>query len=270
MNLAEMMALSLEKEEKERDPERLFVTDVGKCRRQVMYRLTEAEKNTVSMQTRVNKTIMFAVAEYFESMLVNALGDKVIATQEDVPFADFYNWGGRCDIIADYGGKRIIEVKTVHPNAFGREGLKYTYPEHEYQAAIYDLYLGPFEELPLLVYFDRGGSNTPIERAVDYDTERVVSMMEELDDCREDLPTMPNRLPKVLKVRNYGRAIVLEGDGRCGYCDYSNVCNPDLSKVTYAKRESRNGIWKPTKAADPEVLLPFIDAMLGEGNVQGA
>lgn len=264
MNLSEIMAISLEKPEKERDSKRLFVTDVGKCKRQVMYRLTEADKNPVSIQTNVNKTIMFALAEHFETMLIEALGDRVIAAQKEVPMEGFCNWGGRCDIIADYNGKRIIEVKTVHPNGFGRDGLKYTYPEHEYQAAIYDIFLGPFAGLPILVYFDRGGANTPVERVVDYDREHVIGMMEELDDCRDDLPNMPERLPKVLKLRNYGRTILLEGDGRCSYCDYSNICKPDIRQVTYATRESKNSVWKPTKSADPEILLPFIDTLIGE------
>jgi hypothetical protein len=172
---------------KERDPYRLFLSDIGRCPRQVQYRLLQAEKNPTTIQADYNKTIMFSIAEFIESELAKALAVEGVlwGYQGDVDIYDRENWGGRYDLMADYEGKRIIEVKTVHPNAF-----RYTldYQAHRYQAWSYHHYLAEAEgltEFPLLVYFDRGGQNTAQEVVVT--PQPIVALMDELDTARGEV-----------------------------------------------------------------------------------
>lgn len=251
------------KEEKERDPLRLFISDIGKCPRSIAYRMFETEKDEVLPQTIINKAIMFDLAEYMEHTLKLAFEQQGIEVeyQFEIPMEDFDNWGGRGDIIADYGGRRIIEVKTVHPNAF-KFGLDY--PEHTYQAAAYDLFCAEKYKLsaaPLLVYFDRGGQNTPVEKVVDYEIDTIMSLIGHLEDVRYMLPELPEKLGKVLKERNYKKNLVREPDYRCNYCDYAGTCMPDMSTQVWASREKNDMPYTAKRVADPEVLAVFIDTL---------
>lgn len=253
--------IAKQKQEKDRDPMRLYLSDLGKCPRQIQYRLLQTPTNPASEQSIVNKELMFRQADNIETDITQmfAEGGHLWGFQESIEIPDRENWGGRYDIIADYPTKRIIEVKTLHPNAF-RYDLDY--PTHRLQAWSYHHYLAQTEELkeyPLLVYFDRGGSNTPVEQIVT--PQPVVAVMDELDcarfECNVDQEVKWNQLPKVLKIRNAGKTIKLEPDGRCQYCDYSQLCAPDMGTEAWANRPDDVHPWVPTKKADPEALEAF-------------
>jgi len=250
--------LESDKEPFDRKENRLYVTDVGKCPRCVAYRLLNEKKNPKADQTVVNEEIMFDLAEHMETTLIDALRWKgmLLGEQGPVPMDDRENWGGRYDIFADYGGRRIIEVKTTRSNAFN-----YALPkrEHEYQAIIYHAYLEPeleLEELPLLIYFDRGGSNTPQEHMVKADVwDEAKALMDDLDAMRTALPELPPHLPKEYHLRSYNKEVKEEPDHRCGYCDYSDACGCDQSthRVAYLK----DGKWNVSKAGDINRLIEF-------------
>jgi CRISPR/Cas system-associated exonuclease Cas4 (RecB family) len=253
---------------KERDPYRLFLSDIGKCSRQVQYRLLQTEKNPTTTQADYNKTIMFSIAEYMESELAKALAMEGLlwGYQGDIDIYDRENWGGRYDLLANYEGKRIIEVKTVHPNAF-----RYTldYAAHRYQAWSYHHYLAETEgltEFPLLVYFDRGGQNTAQEVTVT--PQPIVALMDELDaargEVREEQAVTFDQIPKILKVRAAGKQIRLEPDSRCKYCDYSRLCDPDFGEECWAKRNDNSLPWEPTKKADPARMEAFATTIVEE------
>jgi hypothetical protein len=269
MNLSQMYAawLDSKKEEKDRDPKRLFVSDVGKCPRMVAYRMLETEMDFKAEQSKVNKTIMFDLAEHIEALLAEALKESgsLIAYQDGIDLSPRINWGGRLDIVATYnGGPRIIEVKTVHPNAFNYE---LDYYNHQCQAAVYDMYwwnTPEHHELPLLVYFDRGGQNTPVEQVVDYDADEIHMQMDNLEAMRDKLPELPGQMPKELHVRSYSKKIVLEPDHQCSYCDYALTCQPDMGKSVWAERDNADAPWTPKKAADPVVLAGFATKMAME------
>lgn len=261
MNLSEYFSEYVErnKEYKERDPRRLYVTDVGKCPRMVAYRMLETPRDEETEQAVVNQKIMFAVAEYLEQELTNALESSglLIESQGDVPLTDHENWGGRYDILADYNGRRIIEVKSLRPNAFNYELPK---EPHVYQAYIYHHYLKDEKDLtapPLLWYVDRAGSNTPVEVELDdVDWEEVTVRMRELEDVRMALPDLPPKMERELKLRQYGKSIKEEANYQCVYCDYKSTCQPDLSKREWATLH-KDGTWEIKKAADPAKLAAF-------------
>lgn len=260
MNLSAHYARYLNDEAEEfiRTPERLYVTDIGACPRRVAYRLTGADENAETEQATINKTIMFDLAEHIESVLARALehDGKLLGFQGGVPITDHENWGGRYDIFADYGGRRIVEVKTMRSNAFNYELPKI---EHEYQAAVYHHYLKDelqLERNPVLVYFDRGGSNTPQEFEVQpHVWDAVSELMHALDEMRAALPELPPQLPRQYVLRSRNTEVKDEPDHRCGYCPYSDICKPDMSKKRVAYR--RDGMWRQSKGCDAQKLLDF-------------
>ena len=268
MNLGDLYAQYVTKEEKERDRFRLFVSDVGSCPRKVGYRMAGTAKDFQSEQSAFNNQIMWDIAEHLERTLWEALDAEGlgVAYQFEVPIHDRENWGGRGDIIATYHGRRVIEVKSLRSGAFNYE-IDYT--THQCQARVYDHYCHDRFELdaaPLLWYVDRGGSNTPIEQEVPITWEQCEWEMDTLEGVRAavakfDAVDFP-KLDKVLKVRSYGKQILWEPDGRCVYCDYRLTCEPEMSKNCWAKRDNEKSPFIPTKIAQADIMLPFIQAVI--------
>jgi len=264
-SLGEMYAVHVTEPDKERDPKRLFVTDVGKCPRQVGYRLRQTPKDYKSDQAEVNSRIMWDIADHLEAVLWDALQAKDLgrAYQFECPIVGRENWGGRGDIIANYGGGwRVIEVKSLYPGAFSYE---INYPAHQYQARIYDYYCKDIYSLtlpPILWYVDRGGQNTPVEQVVDMPWAPIEELMIELEIMRLGVDvTMPPQLPRELKERSYKKHIVEEGPWQCTRCDYHWTCEPDMSKHVWAKRDNTALPYEATKAAEPGRLAAFVDSI---------
>jgi CRISPR/Cas system-associated exonuclease Cas4 (RecB family) len=261
INLSQIYAeyLSSLKEEKERDPYRLFVSDVGKCPRQVGYRLIGTAKNPEAEQTGWNRSIMFDNALHMEQRMIEALEWKglLIAEQMDVDVYDRDNWGGRFDMIANLDGIRVVEYKTANSNAFRHD---FDRDDYRLQASTYHVYCEDEYGLtapPLIPLFDRGGTNTYKWEEVEVEPERVAMLMDELEwvrkDAKNDMVLTP-QLDKVLVKRSYEKALVLEAPWDCGWCDYSDECQPDMSTSTWAKRTDNREPWTVCKAADPTIL----------------
>lgn len=252
-----------------RDQMRLFATDIGKCPRQVCYRLLSTTKDYESPEKQRNDQRMFDVAEFIEAMLTAAFmwrGD-LISHQTPVPFAERSNWGGRTDLIVSLDGfRRIIEVKTHRGNA-----SNYTLPKapHVHQATSYHWELVKEYELdamPLLWYVSRDGSGEPNEYEVPHVEAETIALMDELDEARiavslHGMSQIPSQLDKVLQLRSWGKTVSCEPNWQCGYCSYAGTCQPDMSKSTWAAL-SESG-WAVKKAADVEKLSAW-----GEKNAE--
>jgi hypothetical protein len=261
--------INKDKEEKERDPERLFLSDIGKCPREVAYRMLQTKKDPRTPQEDINSSIMFDLAERIERNLIDTLDYEglLIAEQDDVIMPDRENWGGRFDIIADYNGRRVIEVKSVYPGAFNYD-LVERYPQHHHQANAYDHYCYEVYELdapPLLSYWDRGGQNTPQEVDVQWTWYQTMVEMDRLDLTRDKLPELPNRLGKVMNLKSWYKDIILEPDGRCKkpYCKYTETCKQNMSTSCMASRENVDSPWVMKKAAkgNEEQLAEFMSKL---------
>ena len=249
--------------EKERDPERLFVTDVGKCLRQVALRMVGAERKLPGPQDYM----MWDLAEYIESTYMLALDNLDLLFEYQVPIeiADRDNWGGRLDIVRRVDGVlRIDEVKTVRSNAFNFDDRPKQ--DHIYQVTIYDHYYdyGEYEHAdPAICYFDRGGSNPPEEHVVKADFEPVGYLMDELEAVRGALPALPDLLPKVLKLTNYKKVLKCVPDWRCSYCDYRDLsCHPDMGEEEWATEKES---WRPKAKADLGKLYTWAEAQNHSG-----
>lgn len=223
---------------KERDPHRLYVTDLHKCRRALAYRMN----GEPAMPPTLAKRIMFRQSEDIEWHAAAAAlyAGELEAFQFGVNISDRENWGGRGDI--KLKGNRIKEVKTMRSNAFqGSRADGIPKAEHETQASVYHHY--EKSSTDDLVYFDRGGSNAPVEVAVMISSMHEISkLMDECEDARESAKqgVMPPLLPPVLSLKGKRKSNVdIDGigrvswsgeiwsgpDWRCSYCDYEGCPN---------------------------------------------
>jgi len=252
--------------EKERDPKRLFVTDVGKCPRQVALRMMQADRKPVLPQQRA----MWDLAEYIEETLMKALdvAGELAEYQAPIDITDHENWGGRLDIVRWVGGKeQIVEVKTERSNSLKRNAdgaLAYEHPKpnHVYQASVYDAYFDYRGEHldPVIWYAARGGSNPPVECPVIPNFPPIKLMMDELDAVRDALPELPPPLSKQLKETSYGRIIKRVAPWECGYCDYAGIsCHPDLSESVWAEQDKKTGNWTIKESADLDTLTAWAE-----------
>jgi len=241
--------------EKERDPLRLFVTDVGRCPRQVALRLTGAKAYPITKQQRYQ----WDIAEYIEETLMRALdvANLLCEYQGRIDITDRENWGGRIDIShflpEATDTLRIVEVKSTDPNSFSY--VDFPKEWHVNQITVYDHYYdyaGYKRGTPTLTYFDRSGrsGNEPKEYEVKTDFERIRPLMDELDAMRSALPDLPPILPRVLKEFKDGKDRVLkQGPAwQCkpttkqGYCPYSGLsCHPNMSWNKWGTRH--DGSW---------------------------
>jgi len=266
--------LSHPKVEKERDPMRLFASDIGKCPRQVGYRLLSTERDPQSHEKQRNDQRMFDIAEFMEAMMTAAFMWKgqLIGYQIPVPFSEYgrENWGGRIDMAVDMGGKRrIIEYKTHRGNA-----SNYDLPKvpHAHQANVYDMMLTEelgLTDLPIAAYFSRDGSGEPQEYRIECWDDATNALMDELEEARINVDEggpegLWAKAPKTLKLRSRGKQVVQEPDWQCQYCDYALTCEPLTGKSLWA--ECGDGIWDVKRAADAEQLaawaVEWSDAML--------
>jgi hypothetical protein len=266
MNLAEiydeyLQSMSIEKV---RDPERLFVTDVGSCTRRVALRMKGAARTPATKENRS----MWDLAEYIEETLMKALDCKGLLCEYQAPIniIDRDNWGGRLDIVryVSETDKRtqIVEVKTERSNALARKAdgtlsKPHPKPNHVMQATIYDHYYDyEGEHLdPVLWYAARGGSNPSLECDVTPEWEPIVALMDELEAVRKALPELPPMLPKQPKLTSYDKVLKYAPDYRCSYCDYRGVsCFPDMSEPAWAT-DGPN--FRFTAKADKEVIAEW-------------
>lgn len=227
---------------RERDPLRLFLTDIGKCKRQVAYRLRQEARRPLTPA----RVMMFEQAQDIENTAAAALlwAGHLESFQAPVAMPG-ENWGGRMDIVA---AGRIIEVKSARSNAFkGYRGDDMPKPDHLTQAGIYSLQ----EERPAeLLYIDRGGENPPQQfEAPPVSQPWLAQEMNAYEQVRGSLDTLPDCLPPMLKRRSSRRSnivlgdlridwageIWLEKDWRCSYCDYDHCPAKRRDSVMLAK-----------------------------------
>lgn len=225
-----------------RDPLRLYLTDIGKCKRQIAYRLRQERKRPLTPA----KVLMFEQAQDIENTVAAALvwAGELESFQAPVAMPG-ENWGGRMDIVA---GGRIIEVKSSRSAAFkGYRADDMPKPDHLTQAGLYSL----LQEMPAdLLYMDRGGENQPQQyEAPPASLEWLLQEMDGFERVRASLDNLPDCLPPMLKRRSVRKSSIvlgdlridwagevwLEQDWRCSYCDYEHCPAKRRESVMLAK-----------------------------------
>ena len=271
---------------KERDPHRLYVTDVSKCRRAIAYRLLGAKRAPLSAAKR----IMFRQSEDIEWHVAAAC--LFAGILEDYQFTvvirDRKNWGGRGDI--GLKGGTILEVKTMRSNAFqGSRGDDIPKPAHEAQVSVYHMYRCDTPD-PILLYVDRGGANPPVQVEITPTASHVVrNWMDECDSVRSgvvnggplpDLPPMRlfRKAARESTINLGGFTINWSGevwygpDWNCSdaYCDFVDCPNKRVGGATMLCKMTQKKPLELTSAgtAMKDELLDYLASGAKEQSVQ--
>ena len=275
----------------------LHISELGKCARQQMYRLSGAQKQVKSVSTLANESLMFIQANWIHALTVGALDWAGIMVNYEASLPGLpEGWSGHYDVTyEDWETDTIVgwDGKTVRPNAFDYS-VSWPKPEHVWQVQGYMRFL-PWVSYWQIEYIDRGGANTPQVKAVHRDDAKIDDRMFALNVCRSAILDNPTLLPNMLepefsiyyrKVNNEPirrvNSVFVGPSWQCEWCPYhhgmqdkktkewttfeSSPCKPNLVKTQVGKAEK--GIFKCISADHEESLTLWLKDQVLEYQIE--
>jgi hypothetical protein len=244
------------------DKTTLHISELGKCARQQMMRLSGVKPKPETEKARANKELMFWQGNMIHALTVGAMDWAGILVDSEKPLEGLpEGWSGHYDAVykdREYGRLMVWDGKTVRPNAFN---YAHEWPKMEetWQIRGYLRFL-PDVTAGIVEHIDRGGSNTPQTSLITRDDEQVNGRMLTLDTYLDSIEVLPGMIPPewkltYRKVANEpiwrASAIYRQPSWQCEWCDYmygtkhkrtkqwtipsSSPCKPNLTKTQVAK-----------------------------------
>ena len=217
----------IKREEKQEEPRKFFyISDLGMCERQIIYRFTDFPKKPKN-PNELEKMHMGNVRHKIIYDTWDISGElDTIATELSLNRWLPDMWHGRLDrLLDDFPKIAVADIKTTHPKNFSYELLK---PQHEHQLKGY--ILGIIEMLNLkdipdgyLLYADNGGSNTPQQKYFQYkekDFDGTKRLMEAYE-INLELFRKEGILPPFIEMVRKKSGLSVPWN--CDYCDYEGV-----------------------------------------------
>lgn len=231
--LIERLEEYFRREETVRERDYFYVTDVGKCPRQIYYSVKGFPKPPLDGQTARR----LAVGDDFHRRIVQALYSLGIAVAAEVPIPPNPLFHGRADAIVSLEGKNyVVEIKTVHPYNFDQMVAT---PRRDHYLQL-QLYLHYFD-IPQGIILAENKANQELREFV---VER------DQDEIRKVLSTF-ERLHEVIFLLDLLPPIPDKSDweyDQCRYCSYVEFCQLDTA-IPPTKKES------PVQAPSPAPSL---------------
>jgi len=194
--------------QKDRTQNRFFISDAGKCHRQIFYSFKNAPKKPIEP----NFLRLFDLGNHVHQMIMRSLlnikGIRVVAAEINIPPHGIIS--GRADAILSVDKEfYVLDIKSMNSRAFG-----YLNEAKEDNVLQLRLYLYYFKiNKGILLYMNKDDLRLK-EFIVDSDTKQVEKLLGELNVLREqiDSNTLPSRLSDYPK------------NWRCRYCNFSSAC----------------------------------------------
>lgn len=214
--LIELLEEYFQREEPQRERDYFYVTEVGKCPRQIFYAVKGFPRPPVDGQTARR----LAVGEDAHRRLVQALFSLGLVVAAEVPTPPGSLFHGRADAIISLGGKNyVVEIKTVHPYNFDQMAIA---PRHDHFLQL-QLYLHYFQIPQGIILAENKATQELREFLVELDrpaVSRIISQFEELGELifvRGELPPLPDKSD-------------WEFD-QCKYCPFSEFCRENVMSI---------------------------------------
>lgn len=225
-----------QREERDRPRDYFYVSEVGKCPRQIYYAVRGFPRPPLDGLT-VRK---LAVGDDAHRRLVQALYGMGVVVAAEVPIPPGNLFHGRCDVIVSLDGKNyVVEIKTAHPYTF-EQMASGPRRDHYLQLQLYLHYFG----IPQgIVLAENKATQELREFVVPYDKAEVGRVLGQFERLRElvfvrgELPPLPGAEEK----RDW------EFD-QCRYCPYVPFCTANVADPP----------GRP-KAVEPEPVLAAVD-----------
>lgn len=219
------------------------------CKRQLFHKLAADERKDKTVGElllfrfgdRIHEDVAEMIDEYVPGDWT-VLGTEVYGNEIEGVVS-------RSDILLESpeGDEVVVEVKTSRGRAFSyRNGPEDVREAHKLQAQTNCLATG--SDYGVLLYIDREGSNAPQSYIIEPDHDRVLSIVEELEELikparyyaiarqaaelglieHQEVPDPPDPLePEVKRNKNKGPdSIEISEPWNCDYCGFKNVVCP--------------------------------------------
>ena len=219
-----------------RNPDRqtnhLHCSALAKCKREVVLDYFGFKKKPRTLATY----ILFELANFIHKLFADAMEQsgkfKMIGNEYDISDGLPDGVSGRSDLFMEHIKHQIkilIDTKTAHPNLFIKKyDSQLPNPDHLPQMRSYDYgwtNLNLIPDLLELMYFDRGGSNTPqVHEVTKWSKEEMESLFNEYKKVIEEYRTDKIMPPKLeLNSLIKPRTVYLWKEWNCGYCDFEGI-----------------------------------------------
>lgn len=234
--LVERLDQYFQREERSRPRDYFYVSEVGKCPRQIYYSIKGFPRPPVDGLTARK----LAVGDDAHKRLAQALFGMGVVVAAEVPIPPGNLFHGRCDLIVSLDGKNyVVEIKTAHPYSFDQMA---TGPRRDHHLQL-QLYLHYFGIPQGIVLAENKATQELKEFVVPLDTDEVGRVVRAFARLKQtifvegELPPRPGSEDK----RDW------EFD-QCRYCPYVPFCREDV-----ADPPSR------AKVVEPETALATVD-----------
>lgn len=208
-----------QREERSRPRDYFYVSEVGKCPRQIYYSIKGFPRPPLDGLTARK----LAVGDDAHKRLAQALFGMGVVVAAEAPIPPGRLFHGRCDVIVSLDGKNyVVEVKTAHPYSFDQMSSG---PRRDHYLQL-QLYLHYFEIPQGIVLAENKATQelkefvVPLDRA---EVKRVIGDFERLHRTifvEGQLPPLPGREEK----RDW------EFD-QCRYCPYVRFCKENIADI---------------------------------------
>jgi CRISPR/Cas system-associated exonuclease Cas4 (RecB family) len=200
-----------------------FVSDAGRCKRQLFYQFVEPEKKRDMASSTI---MMFKMGDLFHDEVQQNLIRLKYASSKDIEFGTFgeakFDPRGRLDAFIKENGRLVIlDIKSKNSYAFEDEPND----EETYQLLFYiyqckqDRYFSgrrqKIADYGYLLYVDRGGlSDMPFYLwKVEYSEEQIEILRAEFSRLQNDIQK------KKIPIRGHERNSI-----KCNYCRFKELC----------------------------------------------
>ncbi|MGB9757106.1 MAG: PD-(D/E)XK nuclease family protein [Candidatus Bipolaricaulaceae bacterium] len=214
--LIELLEEYFQREEPHRERDYFYVSEVGKCPRQIFYAVKGFPRPPLDGQTARK----LAVGEEAHRRIVQAMYELGIVVAVEAPIPPGALFHGRADAIVSLSGKNyVVEIKTVHPYNFDQMAIA-PRRDHYLQLQLYLHYL----QIPQgIILAENKATQELREFVVELDRPEVNRVLAEFEALRElifvrgELPPLPDKTD-------------WEYD-QCKYCPFADFCRKDMREI---------------------------------------
>lgn len=221
--LIELLEDYFQREEPARERHYFYVSEVGKCPRQIFYTVKGFPRPPLDGQTARK----LAVGEDAHRRLVQAMYALGIVVASEIPIPPSELFRGRADSIISLGGKNyVVEIKTMHPYNFDQMAAG---PRRDHYLQL-QLYLHYFQIPQGIILAENKVNQELREFLVELDKPEVGRILRTFEDLRRlifeegDLPPLPDKSDWDFN--------------QCKYCPFVEFCEQSIAIPPQAPRIS--------------------------------
>ncbi|MBC7221723.1 PD-(D/E)XK nuclease family protein [Candidatus Bipolaricaulota bacterium] len=214
--LIELLEEYFQREEPHRERDYFYVSEVGKCPRQIFCTVKGFPRPPLDGQTARK----LAVGEDAHRRIVQAMYGLGIVVAAEVPIPPGALFHGRADAIVSLAGKNyVVEIKTVHPYNFDQMAIS---PRRDHYLQL-QLYLHYFQIPQGIILAENKASQELREFVVELDRPEVNRVLAEFEALRETI-FLRGELPPLPDKSDW------EFD-QCKYCPFVDFCRENISQL---------------------------------------